>query len=352
MSRRRLKVDRCSISFLTFVLGAVFCFCVGAAPGFAASERGTVSWQKNYEEAVNQARVSSKPLLLFFTGSDWCDWCLKFEEDTFSSNDFAKKAGDNFVYVKLDFPLYTPLDPQIGAQNRQLQKKFDVRSFPTVIILEPQLLQPIAMTGYRAGGGKSYADHLAKFVNEYTGYKGKMQALDTQTFSGQELKTLYEKAKELGFSTDAMRIVKKGLLSDAPLYFMTERYRFLAEEGQIHEEEAVTLRQQLLSLDSNNLAKTHYQIAVIDFEAYSGEMDKEHYSPDLAVAPLVAYVEKFGNQDKDNLWRLQMIISQVFLDKNRYEESLKFAKSSQLAAPTSVKGDIAIAIKNIQSQMK
>lgn len=340
---------------ILFIPLGITIFCLSAfflsTPIFGASEKDGIVWVKNYEDAVNQARASSKPLLLFFTGSDWCDWCLKLEQDTFHSNDFIKKGAESFIFVKLDFPLYTPLDPQIGAQNRQLQKKFEIRTFPTIVILEPHQLQPIGNTGYRSGGGKAFADYLTKFVNDYNLYKNKMQDLDNQKISSTELKALYEKAKELDFANDANRIVKKGLDSDKPLYFMIERYRFLAEEGLIHDEEAITLRQQLLNLDPQNLSNTHYQVAVIDFETYSAEMDKEHYSPDLAVAPLVAYVEKFGNQDKDNLWRLQMIISQVFLDKNRYEESLKFAKASHFAAPASVKPDIAIAIKNIQNQM-
>ncbi|MCE5318679.1 MAG: thioredoxin family protein [Parachlamydia sp.] len=34
-----------------------------------------IPWMTNYEEAVTKSKSSSKPLLMFFTGSDWCGWC-------------------------------------------------------------------------------------------------------------------------------------------------------------------------------------------------------------------------------------------------------------------------------------
>ena len=79
-------------------------------------------------------------------------------------------------------------------------------------------------------------------------------------------------------------------------------------------------------------------------------MEKENYSAELAIAPLVAYLEKFGSQDKENKWRLQMIISQVYLDKNKLAQALHYAQSSYDAAPTAIKPEIATAIRNLQTQ--
>ncbi len=125
---------------------------------------------------------------------------------------------------------------------------------------------------------------------------------------------------------DLNRIIKMGLNSDQMTYFQIEHYRLYADEGLIHSPEAAALRQQLLAADPNNEHKTHYQIAIIDFESYSEDSDKENGNPDEAVVPLIAYIEKFGKQDKENLWRLNMIISQFYLDKNKLAQALKYAQ--------------------------
>jgi len=317
---------------------------------YAADSRETkIQWQTNYEKAVDLSKSSSKPIVLFFTGSDWCGWCSKLEEEVFNTSEFAEDAGNKFVFLKLDYPMYKHLDPQQVAQNKELQKKYDVRNFPTIILLDSKQ-QLIGTSGYRPGGGKQYASYLLKLVSDYSSYRQKMQGLDKQNLSGNDLKQLFEKANELSLDNDAIRIVKVGMQSDQKKYFLIERYRFLATEGRVHDIEATALRQQLLKLDPQNKDSIPYQLAVIDFEAFYEDMDKESYSPDHAVAPLVDYIEKFGVYDKNNLWRLQMIISQVFLDKNNIDRALKYAQSSYESAPSSVQPEIATAIKNIQSR--
>lgn len=313
--------------------------------------RQSVKWITNYDEAVQQSKAASKPMLLFFTGSDWCGWCSKIEEEAIDTPEFAEAAGGKFIFVKLDFPLYSHQDPQTKTQNKALQQKFDVRGFPTIVVLDPVQNQPIGTTGYRPGGGKAFADHLLKMVNDYSGYKQKMGALDRAKYSGNELKQLYEKSKELKISNDATRIVKKGMGSDESLYFLLERYRFLADEGQINGKESVALRQQILSLDPLNEKEMHYQIAVTDFETNCLSMEKESYSPELAVAPLIDYMDKFGSKDKDNLWRLQLIVSQVYLDINEMPTALKYAQASYESAPACVQPELARAITNIRSQI-
>lgn len=319
-------------------------------PVFAQARSGKIQWLTNYEQAVTQSKDSSKPIVLFFTGSDWCSWCKKLEEEVFNTPEFAQDTGDKFIFVRLDFPLNSPLPANLTAQNKQLQKKFDIRSFPTVVVLDYKQ-QQIGVTGYRPGGGKQYAAHLFKMVSDYSSYREKMQTLHEKKLSGGDLKQLYEKAKELSLENDAIQIVKEGMKSDEKLFFLVERYRFLVDEGHIADKEAVALRAQLLDADPHNKELTHYQVAVIDFESCCEQMQREKYSPETAVAPLVTYIEKFGTQDKSHLWRLQMIISQVYFDQNNLSEALKYARDSYDSAPSSAQPEIAMAIKNIQSQL-
>ncbi len=333
--------------FVTLLCGLICLqgFCTAKAE---ADQTTKINWLTNYEEAINQSKATSKPIVLFFTGSDWCGWCNKLEEEALDTMEFAQAAGDKFIFVKLDFPLNTTLPSQQTAQNKQLQKKYDVKGFPTLIILNPQQ-QQIGTTGYRPGGGKQYANHLLKLVNEYSSYQSKLQNLEQQ--SGPDLKNLYEQANELSRVNDAALIIKKGLNSDERKFFLVERYRYLIEEGKIHDTEAIALKQELLASDPNNEEKLHYQIAVMDFEAACEEMAKDNSSPDKAVAPLVAYIDKFSSQDPVNIWRLEMLIAQVYFDKNDLSEALHYAQAAHETSPASIQPEIATLIRNIQSQM-
>ncbi|MEI8365303.1 MAG: thioredoxin family protein [Parachlamydiaceae bacterium] len=310
-----------------------------------------IHWMTNYEEAVQQSKSLSKPVVLFFTGSDWCGWCTKLDEEALGTREFADAAAAKFIFVKLDFPLYAPQDLKLKAQNKQLQDKFSIRSFPTILILDPQQNQQIGTTGYRPGGGKAFADYLIKMVNDYSGYKQKMSMIDQTKLSGTELKKLYAKSVGLQLKNDTGTIMEKGVSSNESVFFLTEQYRLLANSGKIHDKKAVALREQLLSVDPNNEKLTQYQLALIDFQAYSSEMVNDQCNSECAIAPLISYINKYGEKDRENPWRLKFIISQVYLDKNEMPSALKYAQESYDSAPASVRPEIGLAIHNIRSQI-
>ena len=159
---------------ISHVIIGIFAFLLLASNHLVQAKENTkgrqISWLTNYEEAVALAEKTSKPILLFFTGSDWCGWCTKLEKEIFETTDFIQETSSKLIFVKLDFPMHTPLDPATTKQNKALQSKFSVRSFPSVVLIDAEE-QPIGVTGYRAGDGKLYAYHLMKMVNEYTTYK-------------------------------------------------------------------------------------------------------------------------------------------------------------------------------------
>lgn len=316
---------------------------------FTASVEGssTINWLDSYEKAVEQSKTSKKPLLIFFTGSDWCGWCHKLENEVLDTPTFAQNVGDTFIFLIADFPMKKSLDETKTAQNSELQRTFDVKGFPTLVILDEQQ-QPIGTTGYRPGGAKAYSDHLLQMINEHRTYKQKVSLLPQSTLSTEELTALYQTARRLERYDEANKILQLGLRAKDNRFFLLERFRLLADEGQIHDLEAQTTRQKLLTQDPQNEFKTHYAIAVIEFEAFAEEMEKNHYAPDLAVAPLIAYVEQFGDTDQENLWKLHMIISQVFLDGGKNKEALKHAQAAHAAAPETVQPDIQIFIQNLQ----
>jgi protein disulfide-isomerase len=117
-----------------------------------------LKWETNLEQASQIAIKTKKPLLLFFTGSDWCGWCIRLQNEVLKKPEFAAWAKENVVLVELDFPRRTPQLPEIQKQNMELQQIFEVRGYPTIWLANPTKkdgktnLEKLGSTGYVAGG--------------------------------------------------------------------------------------------------------------------------------------------------------------------------------------------------------
>lgn len=329
---------------------SIVCLSLFLAALFTSSqvEARQITWLTNYDEAVQQSRNTSKPILLFFTGSDWCKWCIRLDEDTLRTPDFADTVGDKFIFVKLDFPLNSKQSPEATAQGKMLKKKYDISGYPHIIILDAKTQKPIGSTGYRPESGKQFGQHLLKIVEGHSAYEHKLNNLGDQQISGGDLRLLYDEALSLKRECDANCIAAAGLDSDQRHFFLLERYRHLSEQGRNNSEEALSMRRQLLDADPLNRKLTHYQVAVIDFDASCRDCNR---SLEATVCALTDYIQKFGEQDRDHLWRLEMLVSQVYFEKNQLSEALRHAKSSYESAPQAAQPEIAIAIHSIEEKI-
>jgi thiol-disulfide isomerase/thioredoxin len=128
---------------------------------------GAEGWETNFEAAKKKAVAENKALLVDFTGSDWCGWCIRLQKEVFSQADFAKYAQDKFVLVELDYPQKTAQDPALKKQNEQLAQKYQVQGFPTILLMDAQG-RPFAKTGYQAGGPSAYNKHLDELLKVRT----------------------------------------------------------------------------------------------------------------------------------------------------------------------------------------
>jgi thioredoxin-related protein len=122
-----------------------------------------LKWETDINKAMKISKKSKKPLLLFFTGSDWCGWCIRLQKEVLKTPEFAKWAKDNVVLVELDFPRKTPQVPEIQKQNMELQQALGVRGYPTVWFVKASKnkdgkinLEQIGSTGYVAGGPSAW----------------------------------------------------------------------------------------------------------------------------------------------------------------------------------------------------
>ncbi len=113
------------------------------------SQEDAVNWQTDYEKAVKIAKKEKKPLLVFFTGSDWCGPCKMLTEDFFDSKKFKKLADENFIIYEADFPRNKDLITQKQRKNNYyLSTLYNVNSFPTIVVID--------RNGNELGRKKSY----------------------------------------------------------------------------------------------------------------------------------------------------------------------------------------------------
>ncbi len=97
----------------------------------------TLNWLEDYQQALRIAKEQNKPILLYFTGSDWCSWCFYLHKNLLDQKSFIQYANQSLVLMKADFPRKKPLTENLQIQNRKLAEKFRISGFPTVFILNP-----------------------------------------------------------------------------------------------------------------------------------------------------------------------------------------------------------------------
>ncbi len=107
----------------------------GHKPAVDGAEPG--NWTQDYDAALKFAAEKNLPLLLNFTGSDWCGWCKLMDKNVFAKEEWQNYAKGNLVLVTLDFPKDKSIVPDkwVG-RNNDLKTKFGIRGYPTYVILD------------------------------------------------------------------------------------------------------------------------------------------------------------------------------------------------------------------------
>jgi len=97
-----------------------------------------LQWNTDLAKAQEQAKKENKLVMLDFTGSDWCGWCIKLNKDVFATQEFADYAKKNLVLVEVDFPRHKELAADQKKANQALQEKYKIEGYPTIIVLNPE----------------------------------------------------------------------------------------------------------------------------------------------------------------------------------------------------------------------
>jgi thiol-disulfide isomerase/thioredoxin len=107
----------------------------------------------DYASAIALAKTTGKKVLVHFTGSDWCPYCQKLEEEVISTSDFAQFAAANYIFVTLDFPHNIPQTDEVKRANSAVAAKYGINGYPTLLVIDGDEKVLGRMSGYDPGTG-------------------------------------------------------------------------------------------------------------------------------------------------------------------------------------------------------
>jgi len=114
-----------------------------------------IQWFTDFATAQSASQADDKPMLVLFTGSDWCHWCVKLDKEILEDPNYAKNGGDAYRHVYIDSPRYSRLSPEQEKANAKLREVYDIQGYPTVLILDAQGNE-LAEAGYVPGGSAAF----------------------------------------------------------------------------------------------------------------------------------------------------------------------------------------------------
>ena len=103
-----------------------------------AHAEASITWRSNLRKAFQEAAEVQKPMLVEVS-TTWCGYCKKMDKETFTDSRIIDHISECFVPVKID-----------GEQQRDFVKKVGIRSYPTTVIVGPDMQVLAKITGYRS----------------------------------------------------------------------------------------------------------------------------------------------------------------------------------------------------------
>lgn len=296
----------------SFILAGVLAFGAWSTVVAVAVAAEKELWQTDFEAAKGQAKKEKKLLLVDFTGSDWCGWCIKLKKEVFDKEPFKAEAPKRFVLVELDFPHEKKMSDELKEQNEKLGKQYKVEGFPTVLLLDAEG-HLVAHTGYRPGGPEEYVKHLGGLV------------------------TIFESIVEMKGNLDKAQGLDRAKLLDQ----IIEAYGKLDNEV----EEIEPWSKEIIALDVGNKAglQVKYQFRTMMAEAAKLK-EKEKIDEAKAVYEKILALSGLSDQQKQNVFLAQ---GECFFSRQDFPGVISCLKKALEAAP---KSDQASQIKGMIEQ--
>lgn len=148
-----------------------------------ATSGHAANWLTDLEAAKAQAARENKHVMINFTGSDWCGWCMRLKQEVFSQSEFESFAAKNLVLVEIDFPKRKQIAQATLRANAQIANRFKVTGYPSLVFLN-STGKEVGRTGYQPGGAKAFVQAVGKSLSVKSDPGEATTAKDLPMFGG------------------------------------------------------------------------------------------------------------------------------------------------------------------------
>lgn len=142
-------------------------FSISAFAGEKVMRKGAVPgrWTHDYDAAAEIAKENGLPVLLKFTGSDWCGWCMLMEKAVFSKKEFEKWSEGRVLLVTIDSPRERSLVPEeYHDRNARMMNQYGIRGVPTYVVLDAEGKELGRLGASQTATPESFAKDFEKIV--------------------------------------------------------------------------------------------------------------------------------------------------------------------------------------------
>lgn len=296
------------------ILAAACAATFAITSAFAGGE----GWTHDFSAAKKQAESEKKDLLIDFTGSDWCGWCIKLNDEVFKHDAFKTGVKDKFVLVELDYPRdKSKLSEETQKQNEELQGKYAIQGFPTILLCDATG-KPFAKTGYQAGGPEKYVEHLDEL-------RAKKETRD-KAFEEAGKAEGPAKAKALISALDAMKL---------------EDETVSAFYGDVVEQIKAADPQDETGFAKKLAAKQKFAAFEQELSGFAQKQDHEG---------ALAFVEKsIGDFEGEQKQQIMATKAMIYAQSGKLDEAIKTIDEAKAVAP---KSDLAARFGGFKKQLE
>ena len=293
-------------------------------------------------EDPNLSQEENSPRIITFIESPNCPWSEKLLKEVLEDSVFLETIQGKIIMEAIQIFEGASL----GDPEPMWVERYQVHEFPTVILVD-EMGEEIFRSGFLPLTGKAYADYLVRQAEQYRSFQRKWESAKGKDLSGKQLEELYKEAREYGFKKYRDEIFLFGKKALKSTFFLLEEYESCLASHKRKDPMVLELKKKLISMDPKNEQGTWLRIAMVDFQQNVKRM-KKNEEPKEVVEPLIEYIDKFGEKDTENAWRLDMMVSQFLFSQNKLSAAIKYAKKSLQAAPEVVRSDVAQTVAYLE----
>jgi thioredoxin-related protein len=287
------------------------------------------------DQAIKQAHIENKSLLVIIVGGKGCAWSEKLLFDVVYKPEFYSNVQKRFIICKLEVD-------ELPSKGKELGLKDDLQNLPMFVLMTKDG-KVIAETSDISEDPKEVINYLSSAMK--ASERIQLALKDSQINEG-SLEELYLLAKSNGLKQED-ELYELGIKKKKNIFFQLEKYKKLLIAGS--NKEIKDLKLDIQRLDPRNLKGTIRKLAILDFEERSRQkrgMD----NPFSALKPLFEYLRDYGHYDKECRWEIEMRIARFLFAKNQLQAAIQHASRSLEFAPEAKKSEVFEAVEFLKKQ--